>query len=83
MAQRGQSGVAVGRIREGLAAVEATGSRSFEPIFLGLLAEALALTGQIEEGLAVLADALAKTEASGAKENDPELHRLRGDLLRR
>jgi predicted ATPase len=83
IAQRGQSGLAVCQIREGLAAVQATGSRSFEPIFLGLLAEALALTGEIEEGLAVIADALAKTEASGAKENDAELHRLRGDLLHR
>jgi predicted ATPase len=83
IAQRGQSGVAVCRIREGLAAVQATGSRSFEPIFRGLLAETLALTGETEEGLAVLGDTLATTEASGAKENDAELHRLRGDLLHR
>jgi len=57
--------------------------RSYRPIFLGLLAEALALTGKIEEGLAVIAEALAKAEASGARGNDAELHRLRGDLLHR
>jgi predicted ATPase len=59
------------------------GLHSYRPIFLGLLAEALALTGKIEEGLAVLAEALAMAEASGARGNDAELHRLRGDLLGR
>jgi predicted ATPase len=48
-----------------------------------LLAQALALTGAIEEGLAVIAEALAEADASGAKGNDAELQRLRGDLLRR
>jgi predicted ATPase len=48
-----------------------------------LLADALALTGAIDDGLKVLADALAPAEASGVKGADAELHRLRGDLLRR
>src|SRR5262249_30216324 len=77
-ARGGQNGATVERIREGLAIA---GLRSYRPIFLGLLAEALAVTGKIEEGLAVLAEALAIAEASGAKGNDAELHRLRGDLL--
>jgi hypothetical protein len=38
---------------------------SYKPIFLGLLAEALALTGKIEEGLAVLTEALVLAECSG------------------
>jgi predicted ATPase len=79
LAQRGENGVAAERIRKGLALA---GLHSYEP-FLGLLAEALALAGEIEAGLAVLAEALAKAEASGARGNDAELHRLRGDLLRR
>src|SRR3984893_3111432 len=80
LAQRGENGTAAGRIRQGLAVA---GLLSYRPIFLGLLAEALALTGKIEEGLAVLAEALAIAEASGARGNDAELHRLRGDLLGR
>jgi predicted ATPase len=48
---------------------------------LGLLAEALGLTGEIEAGLEVLAEALAAAEASGARGNDAELYRLRGELL--
>jgi predicted ATPase len=82
-AQRGRGQAAVQRIREGFAAAEATGWRSHEPGFHGLLAEALALTGAIEEGLTVLADALVAAKVSGARGADAELHRLQSDLLRR
>ncbi len=75
MAQSGKGGAAVERVREGLAAMHVTGMH-----FLGLLAEALALTGEIADGLIVLAEALATTEASGARGTDAELYRLRGDL---
>jgi len=83
LAQRGQGQAAVQRIRGGLAAAESTGWRSHEPGFLGLLADALALTDAIDDGLKVLTEALAAAEASGARGADAELHRLRGDLLRR
>jgi hypothetical protein len=57
-------------------------ARNHEPGFHGLLAEALALTGAIEEGLTVLTGALAEAKADGARGADAELHRLRSDLLR-
>lgn len=82
MAQRGEGRTAVQRIREGLAAVEATGWHSHEPGFLGLLAEALALTGAIDDALKVLTEALASAEAGGARGANAELHRLRGEMLR-
>jgi predicted ATPase len=44
-----------------------TGARVFAPLFLTLLAEALALAGKIEEGLAALDEALAKAAASGER----------------
>jgi class 3 adenylate cyclase/predicted ATPase len=80
-----QKGDATGiaRIRDGLAAAEATGTRLSTPFFLALLAEALALAGKIEEGLAVLDDALATAAASGERGWDAEIHRLRGDLTAR
>jgi class 3 adenylate cyclase/predicted ATPase len=81
LAQRGYGQTAVQRIRGGLAAAEATGWRSHEPGFLGLLAEALALAGAVRDGLTVLTEALATAEESGARGADAELHRLRGDLL--
>jgi predicted ATPase len=65
-------------IRKGIATAR---YHPYKPIFLGVLAEALALTGKIEEGLAVIGEALEIAEASGAKGNDAELHRLRGELL--
>jgi class 3 adenylate cyclase/predicted ATPase len=84
MGQRGEPGAAVKRMREGLVTTRATGMRDgYELIFLGLLAEAFALGGEIGEGLEVLAQALATAEGSGARGHDAELHRLRGDLLGR
>jgi len=48
-----------------------------------LLAEALALIGEIEEGLAALDHALATAAVSGARGWDAEIHRLRGELTAR
>ena len=81
-AQKGQATTGIIRIRDGMAALEATGTRSTTPLFLTLLAEALALAGKIEEGLAALDDALAKAAVSGVSW-DAEIHRLRGELTGR
>jgi predicted ATPase len=82
-AQKGEATMGIACIRDGLAAAEATGNRLATPLFLALLAEALALAGKIEEGLAVLDDALAKAAASGVRGWDAEIHRLRGELTGR
>jgi predicted ATPase len=82
-AQRGEATTGILRIRDGLAASEATGSHQLAPLFLTLLAEALALAGKIEEGLAALDDALAKAAVSGVRGWDAEIHRLRGELTGR
>jgi len=66
-----------------LAADEATGSRGRTPLFLTLLAEALALDGKIEEGLAALDDALTKAAVSGERGWNAEIHRLHGELTAR
>ena len=66
-----------------MAAAEAPGARSSVPLFLTLLAEALALGGKIEEGLATLDDALAQAAVSGERGWDAEIHRLRGELTGR
>jgi predicted ATPase len=46
-------------------------------------AEALALAGKTEGGLAALDDALAQAAVSGARGWDAEIHRLRGELSAR
>ena len=81
-AQKGEATAGIARIRDGLAAAEATGTRR-APVHLALLAEGLALAGKIEEGLAALDDALAKAAASGETGWDAEIHRLRGELIGR
>jgi predicted ATPase len=73
----------IARLRDGLAAAEAAGTRVRAPLFLTLLAEALALAGKIEDGLAALDDALAKAVAFGERGWDAEIHRLRGELTGR
>jgi class 3 adenylate cyclase/predicted ATPase len=82
-AQKGQATTGIIRIRDGLAAYEATGSRVATPLFLALLTEALALAGKIEEGLAVLGDALATAAVFGTKGSNAEIHRLYGELTGR
>jgi predicted ATPase len=82
-AQKGEATTGIARIRDGLAAIEATGTRVYKPFHLALLAEALALAGEIEEALTVLDDALAKAVASGERGRNAEIHRLRGELTGR
>jgi predicted ATPase len=82
-AQKGEATTGIARIRDGLAAAEATAARVGTPLFLTLLAEALALAGEIEEGLAALDDALAIAAVSGQRGWNAEIHRLRGDLTGR
>jgi predicted ATPase len=50
-AQQGEATAGIARIRDGLAAIEATGGRLFMPLYFTLLAEALALAEKIEEAL--------------------------------
>jgi len=82
-AQKGEATTGIARIRDGMAAVDATGAYVNTAFYLALLAEALALAGKIEEALAALDDALAKAAVSGAKRWDAEVHRLRGELTGR
>jgi DNA-binding winged helix-turn-helix (wHTH) protein/predicted ATPase len=67
--------------REGVKAYRDTGSAFGMPTFLGLLAETHEKVGQPEEGLAVVAEALALAKSTGAHYWDAELERLQGALL--
>jgi predicted ATPase len=82
-AQKGQATTGIVRIRDGLAAAAAAGTRLSEPFYLTLLAEALALAGKIEEALAALDEALAQAAVSGERGWAAEIHRLRGELTAR
>jgi predicted ATPase len=69
------------QIHEGLAAYRATGATAERPYYLALLAETSAKVGQTAEGLEALAEALATVAQSRGRWWEPELYRLRGELL--
>ena len=79
---RGQREAGLAQLHEGLAAVLATG-QTLSQICLILLAEAVEHTGQGEEGLRLLADALTALEARARGDLLAETYRLQGELLLR
>ena len=68
------------QMRQGLAAYRATGSEVTLPYWLTLLAEAHGHMGQREEGLTLLAEALAAAHRTGERWCEAELYRLKGKL---
>jgi predicted ATPase len=70
-------------LRQGMAAVLATGQHLSRSSCVILLAEAVGHTGQIEEGLHLLTEALEAFEASGRGDMLTEAYRLQGGLLLR
>ena len=81
IAAAGAGADGIAEIRDGLATARATGTQSHESYMLALLAEACLMTERVEEGLSVIADALAIVSRTGERFYEAELWRLRGDLL--
>jgi predicted ATPase len=80
-ADHGQRPAGMAQIRQGIATFQATGARVDRPYFLTLLAEAYGHSGQVEDGLAVLAEALALVRQHGERYWEAECYRLKGELL--
>jgi predicted ATPase len=68
------------QLQEGLAAVRATEAELWVPLLLGALAQGAAQGGQAQEGLRVIAEALAMVEKNEERWNEAELYRLKGEL---
>jgi predicted ATPase len=83
LAEQGARGSGIAQLREGLDGYLVTGGGIYRAYFLALLAEALGREGQIEEGLGVLAEALALVHDTGEAFHGAELHRLQGEFLLR
>jgi len=81
LTEQGRERDAIDQIREGLAALDVTGTFLVRPHFLALLAEALSKAGQIEEGMVVLDEAMAMVNSKGERYYEAELYRLKGELL--
>ncbi|MBI3796650.1 MAG: AAA family ATPase [Deltaproteobacteria bacterium] len=80
LVEQGQGQEGVTQIRQGLAAYGATGAELERPHWCALLAEACGKVGQAEEGLTVLAEALAVVDEKGDRYYEAELYRLKGTL---
>jgi len=81
LAHQGQAQEGIAQITQGLIAWRATGAEILRPSFLALLAEAYGTLGEPEEGLTVLTEALTLMDTTGERAWEPELYRLKGELL--
>jgi predicted ATPase len=77
-AGQGQREEGMAQMQQGLAAWHATGAAVFRPYGLALLAEAYAQVGRCEEGLTLLAEALALTNDREERRWEAELYRPQG-----
>jgi predicted ATPase len=73
----------VSLLRSGLAAYRASGAETYMPHHIALLARACEIAGQIEEGSALLDEALQLVERTGERWFAAELNRHKGQLLLR
>jgi predicted ATPase/class 3 adenylate cyclase len=80
LAEQGQGEEGIAQMRQGLAAQRATGGELGRPYYAALLAETYQKVGQAEEGLPVLAEALATVDKSGERRHEAELYRIKGEL---
>jgi predicted ATPase len=81
MAEQGHNEEGIAHIQEGLATSRATGTELARPGFLCLLAEACRETGRLVDGLSALTEALAAADEHEIRNYEPEMHRLKGELL--
>ncbi len=81
LAHQGQVDKGVDQLRNGLAAWQAMGGRLALTYYLLLLAETLTISGQLDEGLNVVAEALTIIREGGEPWFEAELYRRQGELL--
>jgi predicted ATPase len=83
MAGQGRKEEAIEQIEEGTAAHRTTGVELARPYFLTMLAEACIEAGRLDEGLSALTESLATADVHEIRIGEPEMHRLKGELLLR
>jgi predicted ATPase len=81
LAMLGQGEEGIAQMRQGLAALRATGAEVGRPYYLLLLAMGYINTGQAEEGLSVVAEAVDAVHKTGERGSEAGLYVLKGWLL--
>jgi DNA-binding SARP family transcriptional activator len=81
LAEEGELDEGIAQHLRGQAMLQAIGAELGYLQLLPLLAEAYHKAGMVSEGLAVVDKALAQVQATGCRMDEPEMHRLKGELL--
>jgi predicted ATPase len=82
LAGSGQTGEGIAVLKAGVAAYRATGSVTFVPFFLTLLADAEGKAKELDQGLGHLTEAERLVAEIEDRWAEAELYRVRGELLR-
>jgi predicted ATPase len=77
---REQREAGLAQLQKGLAAIRDMEAELWVPLFLGALAQGYGQSSQAEEGLKVVAEALAMAEKNEERWSEAELYRLKGTL---
>ena len=77
----GKAEEGIAQLREGLEGLQATGTELARPGLLQQLAQCYRHTGQMEEAIQAIDEALALVVAGGTQVGAAEMHRLKGELL--
>jgi predicted ATPase len=80
-AQEGRGDSLTARLRRDIGAYSATGNELYGPYFLSLLAATQLKYGEATKGLDTIVEAQKMADETGVRLMDPELHRLKGELL--
>jgi adenylate cyclase len=83
LVEQGEEQQGIVLMRRGLAARHAQGGKLGDPYYMSFLAEAYGKVGQVEEGIALAAEQLARIKETGECVWEAELHRVMGSLLLR
>jgi predicted ATPase len=81
LVMQGNTEEGIAQIRQIMTNKPAGITRAHWPMYYALLVEAYGAAGQTEEGLDMVAQALAIVEKTGFRYHEAELHRLQGELL--
>jgi tetratricopeptide (TPR) repeat protein len=71
----------IGGLQRALDGFKRTGAQLYLPYFNALLADAYRIGGDVESGLSAIEDGLRYAQTNGDRLWEPELRRLRGELL--
>jgi predicted ATPase len=79
--EQGEGHAGLEQMHEGMRATAATGNEIARSLFSGVYARVYSQAGQIDEGWSAVQQALDAVEASGRRDYEAELYRLKGELF--